>query len=170
MLPDATIPLLEERGTVSMPDSSSDHHLERDSETSGTTAPIDYDVLDRLGRRLSGSERFDRVEFRPAYAPTSVVLEFDLGYFPAAVERTSLEVRWYENDDFSFQYSEYRQGDYRWECRWDRHPNPHNTREHFHPPPDAATPGIDESYSADWRDVVVEVLDELDSHIKTFWK
>ena len=29
------------------------------------TAPIDYDVLDRLGHRLAGSERFEDVEYRP---------------------------------------------------------------------------------------------------------
>jgi hypothetical protein len=153
-----------------MPKEGSDTNSENDSKPGGNTAPIDYDILDRLGQRLAGSDRFERVEYRPAYAPTSVVLEFDLGYFPAAVERASLHVRWYENDDFNFQYSEHRQDDHRWECRWDRHPNTHNTRDHFHPPPDAATPGIDESYPDDWRDVVVEVIEELDSHIKAFWE
>jgi hypothetical protein len=170
MLPGGMIPSLVARRTVSMPDDDGDPHSERGSAASENTAPIDYDVLDRLGQRLAGSERFDRVEYRPAYAPTSVVLEFDRGYFPAAVERASLQVRWSENEDFSFHYSEDRQDDHRWECQWDRHPNTHNTREHFHPPPDAATPGTDESYPDDWRDVVVEVLEELDSHIKAFWK
>ncbi|RJT07499.1 hypothetical protein [Halococcus sp. IIIV-5B] len=133
------------------------------------TAPIDYDVLDRLGHRLAGSERFEDVEYRPDYAPNSVVLRFDLGYFPVEVERASLQVRWYENDDFSFHYAEQWEGGDRWECRWDRHPNTHNSRDHFHPPSDAATPGTDASYSQDWREMVIEILDELDAHIKAFW-
>jgi hypothetical protein len=82
----------------------------------------------------------------------------------------SLHVRWYENDDFSFHYVEDREESDRWECRWDRHPSTHNAREHFHPPPDAATPGTDESYPNDWRDVVVAVLQELDAHVKAFWQ
>ena len=134
------------------------------------TAPIDYDVLDRLGDRLSGSKRFESVEYRPDYAPSSVVLRFDLGYFPVKVEGASLRVRWYENDDFSFHYAENWEDGDRWECRWDRHPNTHNAREHFHPPPDAATPGTDERYSEDWRDAVVDILGKLDARIMDFWR
>jgi len=141
-----------------------------DSDSSEDTAPVDYNVLDRLGHRLAGSERFEDVDYQPEYAPNSVVLGFDLGYFPAGTEQASLQVRWYENDDFSFHYVEYWEDSHRWECRWDRRPNTHNTREHFHPPPDAATPGTNESYTDDWRDVVVEVLQELDTHVKAFWK
>lgn len=141
-----------------------------DPDSGEDTAPIDSDVLDRLGHRLAGSERFENVDFRPEYAPNSVVLSFDLGYFPAGVEQVSLHVRWYENDDFSFHYVEHWEDSDRWECRWDRHPNTHNTREHLHPPPDAATPGTDESYPDDWRDVVVAVLQELDAHIEAFWE
>ena len=141
-----------------------------DLDSDGDTAPIDYDILDRLGHRLAGSERFEDVEYWPEYAPNSGVFGFDLGYFPAETEQASLHVRWYENDDFSFHYVEHWEDSHRWECRWDRHPNTHNTREHFHPSPDAATPGTDESYPDDWRDVVVEVLQELDAHVKAFWK
>jgi hypothetical protein len=83
-------------------------------------------------------------------------------YFPAAVERAYLRLRWFENTDFNLHYSEqYDDGD-QWECRWDRHPSRHNTREYFHPPPDAATPGMDETNPADWYDVLTEVLRALD--------
>lgn len=143
------------------------------SDTNGEgeeTVGIDYDVLDRIGTRLAGSERFSEVAIRPQYAPNSVVAEYDVGYYPAAVERTFLRIRWFENDDFYVHYSEqYVNGD-QWECRWDRHPNQHNTRDHFHPPPDAATPGVDESYSVDWRDVLTEVLQALDDRVQVFWK
>jgi hypothetical protein len=134
-----------------------------------STGPIDAEILDRIATHLSKSVRFDDVQARPAYAPNAVVAEYDLGYFPGGVTRAYLRVRWFETDDFSVHYAEqYRTGD-SWECRWDRHPNDHNTREHFHPPPDALTPGEDEDYPDEWRDVLAAVLTRLDERIEAFW-
>lgn len=131
---------------------------------------IDSDVLERIGRRLRGSARFATVEYRPEYAPNAVVAEYDLGYFPAAIERAYLRIRWFETDDFNIHYSEqYRDGN-SWECRWDCHPNSHNDREHFHPPPDAMTPGQDMEFESDWRAVISEILSELDERIQSFWE
>lgn len=130
---------------------------------------IDSDVLERIGRRLRGSVRFSSVEYRPAYAPNAVVADFDVGYFPAGVERAYLRVRWFETDDFSIHYSEQYRARESWECRWDRHPNSHNDREHFHPPPDAATPGEDTTFARDWREVISRVLSELRDRIESFW-
>ena len=115
-----------------------------DDDSGPGVGPIDYDVLDRLRSRLDGSERFSSVEFRPDQAPGAVVVTYDLGYFPAAVEQASLRIRWFETDDFNVHYAEQYAGGESWECRWVRHPNEHNTRDHFHPPPDASTPGEDE--------------------------
>jgi hypothetical protein len=130
---------------------------------------IDSDVLERIGRRLHGSARFSSVEYRPEYAPNALVAEFDIGYFPGGVERAYLRIRWFETDDFNVHYSEqYRDGE-SWECRWDRHPNSHNDREHFHPPPDAASPGEDLAFASDWRDVISRVLSDLDERIQSFW-
>lgn len=132
--------------------------------------PIDSDILDRIADHLVGSERFSEVETRPPSAPTSVIAEYDLGYFPPDVTRSYLEIRWYETDDFNIHYvEEYRHGK-QWSCRWDRHPNDHNTREHFHPPPQAAKPGDDAEFSRDWRDVMTRVLDELDNRVQSFWE
>ena len=131
---------------------------------------IDTDVLERIGQRLEGSDRFSTVVFQPDYAPSSVVADYDVGYFPSAVERAYLRIRWYETDDFNVHYSEqYVDGDH-WEWRWDRHPNDHNARSHFHPPPDAAKPGDDAAYARDWRDVLSHVLGDLDDRIKAFWE
>jgi hypothetical protein len=131
---------------------------------------IDSDVLERIGVQLSGSQRFEKVVSRPAYAPNSVVADYDLGYFPAAVERAYLRISWFDTDDFNIHYSEQYEGGKLWECRWDRHPNDHNTREHFHPPPDAETPGDDAAHPNDWRDVLSQVLTELDEQIQSFWE
>ena len=133
------------------------------------TGPIDETVLDRVATHLRGSTRFERVDQQPGYAPNAVVADYDLAFFPGGVSRASLRIRWFETDDFSIHYAEqYGSGD-SWECRWDRHPNDHNAREHFHPPPDAPTPGTDETYSDDWRDVLATVLARLDDRIDAFW-
>jgi hypothetical protein len=143
--------------------------MPEDTTDSPSRGPIDTELLDRIAADLARSSRFDDMQTRPAYAPTAVVAEYDLGYFPSGVTRASLRIRWFETDDFSIHYAEqYRTGN-SWECRWDRHPNDHNTREHFHPPPDASTPGEDADYPNDWRDVVATVLDRLDDRIEAFW-
>jgi len=105
----------------------------RDTEGDGVGTVADAELLDRIARRLDANERFSDVSARPEYAPDSVVADYDTGYYPADVSRAYLRVRWYENGDFSVQYTEQR-GSNRWNCRWDRHPNPHNAHDHFHPP------------------------------------
>lgn len=134
-----------------------------------TTGPIDTEILGRIARHLSRSTRFEGVKSRPPYAPNAVVADYDLGYFPGGVTRASLRIQWFETDDFNIQYTEHYQSGNSWACRWDRHPNDHNMREHFHPPPDAQTPGEDEDYSDEWRDVLATVLADLDERIETFW-
>ena len=69
----------------------------------------------------------------------------------------------------SASLSEQSQTGNSWECRWDRHPNDHNTRDHYHPPPDAPTPGEDADFPNEWRDVLSTVLSRLDNRIKVFW-
>lgn len=86
------------------------------------------------------------------------------------VKRAYLRIQWFETNDFHVHYSEQYGDGTLWECRWDRHPNDHNARDHFHPPPDAATPGEDEDYPSDWRDVSTTVLGELDARIEAFWE
>lgn len=132
--------------------------------------PVDTEILDRIAGRLVRSARFDDVRARPTYAPNAVVADYDLGYFPGGVSRAYLRIRWFETDDFGVHYSEqYRTGT-SWECRWDRHPNDHNAREHFHPPPDASTPGTDKEYPDEWRDLLATVLTRLDNRIDAFWR
>jgi len=134
------------------------------------TGPIDADVLERIAGRIETSARFEAVVYRPDTAPNAVVADYDTGYFPAAVERASLRIRWFETDDFSIHYAEHYSDGTTWECRWDRHPNGHNTHAHFHPPPDAVTPGNDATYPVDWRDVLTRALDELDERVRALWE
>jgi len=80
------------------------------------------------------------------------------------------EIRWYRNDDFNVHYQEQREHD-RWECRWDRHPNGHNSRDHFHPPPTASRADArDAQWPVDHRDVCRIVLAEVAERIDTLWE
>ena len=133
------------------------------------SAPVDFDLLDDMRRYLSTSERFESVEWRPEYAPDSLVCRYDDGWFPASVDEAYLQLTWFKNDDFHVHYQENWVNGTEKTCRWDRHPNDHNTRDHYHPLPDAATPGRDESFSTNWKDVVARVLSEVDARIEAFW-
>lgn len=141
-----------------------------DELTDKDVASIDTDVLDRIGGYLSGSERFSDVEVRPKESPNSVIAEYNLGYFPSHIQTAYIQIRWYKTDDFNVHYREQHNNDDTWECRWDRHPNSHNTRDHFHPPPVAEKPGEDADFSNDWREVLTLVIDELDSRVRSFWE
>jgi hypothetical protein len=88
-------------------------------------------------------------------------------YYPGDVS-ARFEIRWYRNDDFNIHYQEEHQ-DGTWKCRWDRHPNVHNSRAHFHPPPAAQTAGEDASWPEDHRDVVALVLREVEARIRALW-
>lgn len=151
--------------TESMPNSPTDPE-----DSANETAAIDYDVMDRIGKFLERSDRFCEVSSQPEYAPHSIVAEFARGFFPPGIEQASLEIRWYDTDDFNIHYLEQYGDGESWECRWDRHPNEHNSRDHFHPPPDAGKPGDDEAFPRGWRDVMTVVVRELDQRIQSFWE
>lgn len=135
-----------------------------------TVGGVDSDVLVRIGRRLDGSPRIAAVEYRPPYVPNSVISDYDGGYVPADFERADLRVEWFESDDFHVHYSARYDDGSSWACRWDRHPNDHNLRAHFHPPQNAATPEDEASYPSDWRDILTHVLDALDVRLESFWE
>nr|WP_049889296.1 hypothetical protein [Natronolimnohabitans innermongolicus] len=131
-------------------------------------APIDRSVLERMQSRFVGRRMFEsaeiveegklhlRVEVSGAYYPTEVSARF--------------EIRWYRNDDFNVHYREERR-DSAWTCRWDRHPNAHNSRDHFHPPPAAGrTDAVDAQWPNDHRDVTRLVLDRIEERIETLWE
>jgi hypothetical protein len=133
----------------------------------GSPAPIDRPVLEFLR---------DRLETTPQVEETTVTDEGHLelrirlsdAYYPDEVRTATLTVRWYTNDDFTVHYREARDG-HDWECRWGRHPNPHNDRDHFHEPPDASTPGTDASWPMDYREVLTLVLGEVEERIEDLW-
>lgn len=131
-------------------------------------APIDRSVLERLRSQFIGSQMFRSTEL---ISTGKLHLRVDLSdeYYPNEVS-ARLEIRWYRNDDFNFHYQEERQNGV-WKCRWDRHPNAHNSRDHFHPPPAASrSDAKNEQWPDDHRDVSRLVLDRIESRIKTLWE
>jgi len=134
----------------------------------GSPAPIDRPILEFLQTRLRGTNPVERSTITDASGHLELYVRFASPYYPATVDEATLTVRWYTNDDFKIHYREVHP-ERAWECRWDRHPNPHNTRDHFHPSPSAPTPGDDVSWPTDHRDVLRLVLDEVEERITILW-
>jgi hypothetical protein len=135
--------------------------------TGGSPAPIDRPILDAIQGRLRSATQFKRVEIETVDHVASVAT-IESEYVPDDVETIRLVVRWYTNDDFAIHYRETRP-EGAWEQRWDRHPNPHNDRDHFHPPPYAATLGRNASWPDDYRDVMQRVLEDVEDRIRPLW-
>ena len=96
-------------------------------------------------------------------------VELSGDYYPDDVS-AHFVIRWYRNDDFNIHYQEHRQ-DNVWQCRWDRHPNAHNSRDHLHPPPAASnTDAKDAEWPNDHRDVCRHVLDYVRTRIESLWE
>jgi hypothetical protein len=137
------------------------------ADDGASPAPIDRPVLERLRSRFLGSRIFESVVI-DTDGHSCLRVELSGDYYPGEVA-ARFEVRWYRNDDFGFHYREERPGGV-WQCRWDRHPNTHNSRDHFHPPPDASrTDAADAQWPADHRGVCRLVLDRIEERIETLW-
>ena len=70
----------------------------------------------------------------------------------------TLEVRAYTNGEFHVSYIDGRSGEWR-RCRWDRHEQPHNAGDHYHPLPDASTSAaVDRTYPTDLTRVLETIV------------
>lgn len=102
------------------------------------TGPPDRQTLRLLERQLTKESVVADTDFEPhTHEPRCLCALLDTAYYPELVETARLDIRWFMSDDFSIHYVETTANN-RWECRWDRHPNDHNAREHFHQPPDGS--------------------------------
>jgi len=138
------------------------------ADDGASPAPIDRAVLERIRSRFVGPQMFDSVTLiEDGKLSLRVALSAD--YYPGAASAW-FEIRWYRNDDFTIHYQEEHQ-DSVWTCRWDRHPNSHNSRDHFHPPPAARrTNAEDAQWPPDHRDVCRLILDRIEARIETLWE
>jgi hypothetical protein len=137
------------------------------ADDGGSPAPIDRPVLELLRERLLQTAQISAARITDEGGHLELRTVLSDAYYPPVVERAVLSVRWYTNDDFKIHYREVRGND--WQCRWDSHPNPHNTHDHFHPPPSAKTPGKDASWPDDSREVLTLVLNEIEDRISDLW-
>lgn len=133
-------------------------------------ADLNEELMRIIGTRLGDHQVVDRVEKFPSEKPDRVVATFLESVYPRPVSAARLELRLRLNDDLNVVYIEDWAGD-RWECRWDRHDNYHNTREHFHPPPTVATAtALDADLPADPNRAVEIALRFVEDRIRDLWQ
>ena len=139
--------------------------------TTGSPGPPDRQTLQLIDRQLRTDALIVETEFDPdVHEPRLLHALVDAGQYPETVAAARVDIRWFMTDDFSFHYVETHQDESRWECRWDRHPNPHNARLHLHQPP-AAVAATDLSLSSCHPlDVYSTVLDAIEGRIQSLWE
>lgn len=94
----------------------------------------------------------------PRSKQETLLVDFETVAYPDTIEAVRLEVRAYTNGEFHVSYIERHLGERR-QCRWDRHEQDHNDRDHFHPLPDAATAAAeDRSFPRDLTAVLRDVV------------
>jgi hypothetical protein len=105
---------------------------------SSSAAPIDDAVLETIAERARTHSLIETVQTeRTGEMVSMVVAILDSDRYPPHIEEVRLEIQWYTNGDYNFHYVETQESSDIWQCRWDRHPNSHTQRIHFHPPPAA---------------------------------
>ncbi|WP_123620044.1 hypothetical protein [Halorubrum sp. CSM-61] len=131
---------------------------------------VDEATLRYVGRLFGRQDEVEGTSLFPATKPESLVVRLDTARYPDDVDEIALEIRAYTNGEFHVSYLEEFAGDRR-RCRWDRHDQPHNARDHFHPLPDAGTAAaVDRTYSADLTRVLEEtVLPWIDERLGALW-
>jgi hypothetical protein len=135
-----------------------------------TDSGLDETLLRLVAGRVGQLTLVERVSLFPAAKPESVVAELDLQYVPERMDSVTLELRTYRNREFHITYLEEWNGA-SWMCRWDRHENPHSTRDHFHRPPKARTDdAVDREYPADVVAVLELILESVDQRLGEVWE
>jgi len=132
---------------------------------------VDAETLRYLGRAFGRRPEVRHTSLFPSNKLESLVVALDTDYYPEDIDTVSIELRAYTNGDFHVSYLESRSGERR-QCRWDRHDQPHNTRNHFHPLPGASTAAaVNQSYAPDLTRVVAEaVLPWVDDRVGELWE
>ncbi|SFL31595.1 hypothetical protein SAMN04487950_3301 [Halogranum rubrum] len=121
------------------------------------------ELLRRVAQRLGSQPFVTQVNPFPSHKPATVEVVFDETAYPDQVSRVYVDLEVERSGNFYIHYVEQWDGHQK-ECRWDRHENPHNDRDHYHPLHDASTKdAVDRAYPADFGAVVGEVLAEIQS-------
>lgn len=131
----------------------------------------DEETLRYLARVLAGQQEVSRTSLFPANKQESLLIYFNTEYYPAPIDKVWLELRVYTNGDFHVSYIEDYVGERR-RCRWDRHDQDHNTRDHFHTFPTASTTGAqDRDFPTDVTALLeTVVLPWVEDRLGTTWE
>ena len=137
----------------------------RDETPSG---PLDVLTLEVLAQRAATHPLVSTWGFRPdAISPRVLELQLDETQYPSAVREARVDIRWFVGGDYTVHYLEIREEE-TWQCRWDRHPKPEASREHYHPPPDASADVEQSSLESDHHlDVLFAVLEWIEDRVQT---
>lgn len=137
---------------------------------SDSTGPPDRQTLQLLERHLVSDALVIETEFNPdPYEPRQLEVCLDAERYPESISAARLDIRWFTTGDFSIHYVEDHTNGTQWECRWDHHPNPHNTRLHFHQPP-TAEEITDLSFgSLHPLEVYSTVLSAVEQRLESLW-
>ncbi|QAU12215.1 hypothetical protein EKH57_05450 [Halorubrum sp. BOL3-1] len=132
---------------------------------------VDAETLRYLGHAFGRRPEVHHTSLFPSNKLESLVVTLDADYYPEDIDDVSIELRAYTNGDFHVSYLESQSRERR-RCRWDRHDQPHNTRDHFNPLPDASTAAaVDRSYAPDLTHVVEETaLPWIDDRVGELWE
>ncbi|MCD2200746.1 MULTISPECIES: hypothetical protein [unclassified Halobacterium] len=141
------------------------------SDSPASTGPPDRQTLRLLERHLASDPLVETTTFDPTpHEPRLLHAHLDTARYPASTTTARLDVRWFTTGDFSFHYLEANSDTTHWECRWDRHPNTHNTRIHFHHPPDSNDITDLSLPSQHPLDVYSTVLDAIEQRLTDHWE
>ena len=135
-------------------------------------APIDESVLETFYQRAETHPLTQTVQGdRTGRTLTQLTVLFDTDQYPEHIDTARLEIQWYQNEDYNFHYIETHPTGEDWQCRWDRHPNPHTTRIHFHPPPEARSDDAVPDSPADRHPsaLFARVLASIQTRIEDLW-
>jgi len=106
--------------------------------TVDTPRTVNESLLAHLQSLLSRLPAVKTTSLFPAHNQESLLIDLETAAYPEEIEEIRLEIRAYTNGEFHISYIKLHLGERR-QCRWDRHDQPHNSRDHFHPLPDAST-------------------------------
>lgn len=132
---------------------------------------VDEELLRHLGRILGRLREVSETSLFPADRQESLVVGLDTDYYPEPIETVRLEIRVYTNGEFHISYLENYLGERR-HCRWDRHEQEHNSRDHFHPLPAASTENAeDREFPEDITTVIRQnVLPWVERRLGDLWE
>lgn len=140
-----------------------------EESATGSTGPPVRQTLRLLERQLTSDPLVAETRFEPeSYEPRLLRALLDAGRYPDQVTAARVDIRWFTTGDFSFHYLEDRD-DSHWECRWDRHPNAHNARVHFHNPPTGVEVSDLDLSSFHPLDVYSTVFEAIEQRIESLW-